>query len=65
MVAQGMAETEIVEAYPDLEADDIREALVRGAIVIIEAARVRVHALPIGSRGSGDEGPTVQSNRGR
>jgi uncharacterized protein (DUF433 family) len=27
MVADGMTETEILEAYPDLDADDIREAL--------------------------------------
>lgn len=27
MVADGMSETEILEAFPDLEAEDIREAL--------------------------------------
>ena len=27
MVAQGMSEKEILDAYPDLEAEDIREAL--------------------------------------
>ena len=27
MVADGMTETEILEAYPDLEREDIREAL--------------------------------------
>jgi len=27
MVAEGMAEREILEVYPDLERDDIREAL--------------------------------------
>lgn len=27
MVAEGMTETEIVEAYPDLEAADVQEAL--------------------------------------
>ena len=27
MVAEGMAEQEILEAYPDLEREDIREAL--------------------------------------
>ena len=27
MVAEGMAEAEILEAYPDLEREDIREAL--------------------------------------
>jgi uncharacterized protein (DUF433 family) len=27
MVADGMAEGEILQAYPDLEAEDIREAL--------------------------------------
>jgi len=27
MVAEGMSETEILQAYPDLQAEDIREAL--------------------------------------
>jgi uncharacterized protein (DUF433 family) len=27
MVADGMSETEIVAAYPDLEAEDVREAI--------------------------------------
>lgn len=27
MVADGMGETDIVEAYPDLDADDVREAM--------------------------------------
>jgi len=27
IVAEGMSETEILQAYPDLEAEDIREAL--------------------------------------
>jgi len=27
MVAEGMTETEILKAYPDLQAEDIREAL--------------------------------------
>lgn len=27
MVADGMSENEIVQAYPDLEAEDVREAL--------------------------------------
>jgi uncharacterized protein (DUF433 family) len=27
MLADGMAESEILEAYPDLEADDLRELL--------------------------------------
>jgi len=27
MVAEGMSETEILHAYPDLQAEDIREAL--------------------------------------
>jgi len=27
MVADGMAEAQILEAYPDLEAEDVREAL--------------------------------------
>jgi uncharacterized protein (DUF433 family) len=41
MVAEGMTETEILQAYPDLTASDIREALQFAA----EAVRERV--LPI------------------
>lgn len=37
MVADGMSEAEILEAYPDLEAADIKEALLFAA----EAARFR------------------------
>jgi uncharacterized protein (DUF433 family) len=46
MVADGMAETEILDALPDLESEDIRAAL-RYA-----AAAVREHELPlVGGRG--------------
>ena len=38
MVAEGMSETEILEAYPDLQKEDIREALCYAA----EAVRERV-----------------------
>ena len=41
MVAEGRAEAEVLEAYPDLEAEDIREAL-RCA-----AEAVRERALPL------------------
>lgn len=41
MVAQGISDAEILKAYPDLEADDIREALAYAA------AAVRERELPI------------------
>ena len=44
MVADGMTEGEILEAYPDLEARDIREALQ------FAAEAVRERDLPIGKR---------------
>jgi uncharacterized protein (DUF433 family) len=43
MVAQGMAEAEILAAYPDLQQQDIREAL-RDA-----AEAVRERTLPLAS----------------
>jgi uncharacterized protein (DUF433 family) len=43
MVADGMTETEILQAYPDLEREDIREALRYAA----EALKER--ALPLAS----------------
>ena len=45
MVADGMGEQEILEAYPDLEQEDIREALRYAA----EAVRER--ALPLAGTG--------------
>jgi len=45
MVADGMSEREILEAYPDLEAEDIREALQYAA----EAVRER--ELPLSAAG--------------
>ncbi|MBU6281413.1 DUF433 domain-containing protein [bacterium] len=36
MVADGMAEPEILAAYPDLEAEDIREALHFAALAVRE-----------------------------
>jgi len=36
MVAQGMSEKEILDAYPDLEAEDIREALLFAAEAVRE-----------------------------
>jgi uncharacterized protein (DUF433 family) len=42
LVAEGMAEGEILEAYPDLEREDIREALRFAA----EAVRERELPLP-------------------
>jgi uncharacterized protein (DUF433 family) len=44
MVADGMTPTEILKAYPDLEPDDIREAL-RYA-----AAAVRERELPLATK---------------
>jgi uncharacterized protein (DUF433 family) len=44
MVAEGMSNQEILDAYPDLEADDIREALAYAA----EAVRER--ELPLATR---------------
>lgn len=44
MVGEGMSEAEILKAYPDLEAEDIREALRYAA----EAVRER--ELPVASR---------------
>jgi uncharacterized protein (DUF433 family) len=41
MVADGMPEAEILSAYPDLEAEDIREAL------RFAAEAVRERALPL------------------
>ena len=36
MVAEGMAEKEILRAYPDLEPEDIREALRYAAVAVRE-----------------------------
>ncbi len=36
MVAEGMSEKEIMEAYPDLERDDIHEALLYAAEAVRE-----------------------------
>ena len=44
MVAQGLPEAEILEAYPDIEREDIREALLYAA----EAARERTLPLAAG-----------------
>ena len=38
MVADGMTETEILQAYPDLEREDIREALRYAAEAVKERA---------------------------
>jgi len=38
MFAQGMHEHQVLEAYPDLEADDLREALVFAAEAVRERA---------------------------
>jgi uncharacterized protein (DUF433 family) len=45
MIADGMSETEIVDAYPDLEAEDVREAMRYAA----EAVRER--ELPLAASG--------------
>lgn len=36
MVAEGMSEEEILEAYPDLEPEDVREALRYAAVAVRE-----------------------------
>jgi uncharacterized protein (DUF433 family) len=41
MVAEGMTETQILDAYPDLETEDVREAL------LFAAEAVRERELPI------------------
>lgn len=43
MVADGMSTSEILEAYPDLEAEDVREAL------LYAAEAVRERQLPLAS----------------
>jgi uncharacterized protein (DUF433 family) len=45
MVADGMSETEIIAAYPDLEVEDVREAMRYAA----EAVRER--ELPLAASG--------------
>ena len=45
MIADGMSETEIVTAYPDLEADDVREA------IRYAAEAVRERELPLVASG--------------
>lgn len=45
MVADGMSETEIVDAYPDLEVDDVREAM------RFAAEAVRERELPLVASG--------------
>jgi uncharacterized protein (DUF433 family) len=45
MIADGMSETEIVVAYPDLEADDVREA------IRYAAEAVRERELPLVASG--------------
>jgi uncharacterized protein (DUF433 family) len=44
MIAEGMTEAEIIEAYPDLEPADIKEALMYAA----EAVRERTLPLAVG-----------------
>lgn len=45
MVADGMTERDILDAYPDLEAEDIREAL------LYAAEAVRERELPLSAAG--------------
>lgn len=45
MVADGMSEAEILDAYPDLEAEDVREAL------LYAAEAVRERTLPLAEAG--------------
>jgi uncharacterized protein (DUF433 family) len=52
MIAEGMIEAEILEAYPDLTLEDIREALRYAAealqVIAFDRGRVRIWHLPIG-----------------
>jgi uncharacterized protein (DUF433 family) len=45
MVADGMGEADIVDAYPDLDADDVREAM------RFAAEAVRERELPLAASG--------------
>jgi uncharacterized protein (DUF433 family) len=45
MLADGMSDTEIVDAYPDLEAEDVREA------IRYAAEAVRERELPLAASG--------------
>lgn len=60
MVANRMSDDEILDAYPDLESDDIKEALlfaaeavrerqlpVTGCVTVFEDKRIRIRSLPI------------------
>ncbi len=44
MVAEGMSETEILQSYPDLQAEDIREALRYAAEAVRERELLLVPA---------------------
>jgi len=50
MTAEGMTDAEILAAYPDLEADDIREALEYAAAAVRER---ELPLVPAGGAGSG------------
>ena len=45
MVADGMSEKEILKAYPDLEAEDIRQALKYAAEAVRESAPTGKHSM--------------------
>ena len=55
MVGEGMAEVEILNAYPDLEVEDVREAL----RYVAEAVRERELPVLGGSRLSGRSAETI------
>ena len=47
-IAHGATFSEILEGYPDLERDDIQQAIEYAAWLTIEESRCRVRRLPIG-----------------
>lgn len=64
MVANGMSETKILAAYPDLEVDDIREALRYAAQPVSERELRLIFALAKGERDAASGRVTILDNEG-